>query len=251
MGALKDTALVRMYQSYTERNVDINKRNDSLRMTNLKAMHSGGITIATGTDAGNIGTHHVSSYYDELAAMRASGLSTWDLLTASTLNGAKVLGKEREFGTLKEGMRADMLLVTKNPIDDFRNWQNIDWVINRGIAVKPDSLVIPTPEELADEQLTAYNAHNLEAFLRPYADTVEIYNLNTHALEAKGKEAMRKMYAFMSTAKSLHCKLLNRIVQGNVVVDHEEITLEGGRKVYGLAIYETKGGKITKVWFPE
>ncbi|RYZ57779.1 MAG: steroid delta-isomerase [Chitinophagaceae bacterium] len=123
-------------------------------------------------------------------------------------------------------------------------------VINKGAVLQPDSLVKPTPEELADQQLLAYNAHNLEAFLEPYADSVEIYDLETNKLQVKGKEAMRKQYGFLNTVKTLYCKLLNRIVQGNIVVDHEEIWLEGGRKIYGLAIYETKGDKIVRVWFP-
>jgi len=37
----------------------------------------------------------LSSYYDELAAMQMSGMSTWSLLQASTINGAKAVGKEK------------------------------------------------------------------------------------------------------------------------------------------------------------
>ncbi len=94
-------------------------------------------------------------------------------------------------------------------------------------------------------------AHNLEAFLAPYAEDIEIYDLSTNKLQVKGKEAMRKQYSFLNTVKTLYCNLLNRMVEGNVVVDHEEIWMDGGRKFYGLAIYEVKDGKIVKVWFPE
>ena len=248
--AAKDTAMVKAYKEYVLRNSAAAKQEDSLRWSNLKRLAASGVTIATGTDAGNIGTQHVSSYYDELAAMQSAGMTTWDLLQASTINGAKAVGKEAEFGAIKKGLRADLLLLTKNPVDDFRNWQSIDWIINKGIALKPDSLLQPTPEELADQQLLAYNAHNLEAFLAPYAEDVEIYDLSTNKLQVKGKEAMRKQYNFLTTAKTLYCNLLNRVVQGNIVVDHEEIW-EGGRKFYGLAIYEIKGDKIVKVWFPQ
>lgn len=65
----------------------------------------------------------------------------------------------------------------------------------------------------------------------------------------KGKEEMRKGYNFLNTAGKLHCNLINRIVQGNVIIDHEEILNERG-KFYGVAIYEIKDGKIAKVWFP-
>ena len=66
----------------------------------------------------------------------------------------------------------------------------------------------------------------------------------------KGKEQMRKGYAFLNTAGKRHCNLINRIVQGNIVIDHEEILSDRG-KFYGVAIYEIKNGKIQKVWFPK
>jgi imidazolonepropionase-like amidohydrolase len=49
-------------------------------MRNLKRVHDAGIRIAAGTDAGNIGTQHASSLYDEAMQMVASGLSTRDVL---------------------------------------------------------------------------------------------------------------------------------------------------------------------------
>ena len=249
--SVKDTALVKRYRNYVLRNTGAAKKEDSIRWTNLKKLVEAGVTIATGTDAGNIGTQHVSSYYDELAAMQGSGMDTWSLLEASTINGAKAVGREKEFGAVKKGMRADLLLLTKNPTEDFRAWQSIDWVINKGVAMKPDSVLQPSPAELADQQLLAYNAHNLEAFLAPYAEDIEIYDLSSNKLQTKGKDAMRKRYSFLNTVKTLYCNLLNRVVEGNVVVDHEEIWMDGGRKIYGLAIYEVKDGKIVKVWFPK
>jgi hypothetical protein len=208
------------------------------------------VLIATGTDAGNIGTQHVSSYYDELRAMQQSGMDMWQLLQASTINGAKAVGKEAEFGSIKKGKRGDLILLTKNPLDSLSAWQSLDWVVQRGVAIRPDSFHKSSPVELADEQLLAYNAHNLEAFLKPYADDVEIYDLTTGKLQVKGKEQMRKRYSFLNNIAVLHCKLLNRIVQGNIVIDHEEIWRDKGQRVYGVAIYETEGNKIKKVWFP-
>jgi imidazolonepropionase-like amidohydrolase len=248
--SVKDTALVKTYKTYAARNTATLKKEDSIRWSNLKLLADAGVTIATGTDAGNIGTQHVSSYFDELAAMQKSGMNIWSLLQASTINGAKAVGKEKEFGAVKKGLRADLLLLDRNPVEDIRNWQRINLVINKGVAIKPDSVLKPSPEELADQQLVAYNAHNLEAFLAPYAEDIEIYDLSTNKLQAKGKEAMRKRYNFLTTVKTLYCNLVNRIVEGNFVIDHEEIWGEGGRKFYGVAIYEVKGNKIVKVWFP-
>lgn len=249
MRALKDTTLANRYKKAILNNVPVLKREDSIRYTNLKKMADAGVIIATGTDAGNIGTQHVSSYYDELRAMQDAGMNVWSLLQASTINGAKALGKQNEFGAIKKGMQGDVLLLTKNPVESIENWQSIDLVIKKGISMKPDSVQKLSAVELADQQLAAYNAHNLEAFLAPYAEEIEIYNLNTGKLGLKGKDAMRKQYSFLNTAGIRHCNLLNRIVNGNMVIDHEEIITDKG-KFYGVAIYEMKDGKIVKVWFP-
>lgn len=249
--AVADTALTKAYKAYFVRNAENAKKEDAIRSANLKKLADGGVIIATGTDAGNIGTQHISSYYDELRAMQSSGMDNWQLLQASTINGAKAMGQEAAFGSIKKSKRADLLLLTKNPVDDLANWQSIEMVINKGAAMKPDSLRRQTPVELADQQLLAYNAHNLEAFLAPYAEDVEVYDFTTGKLQIKGKEQMRKAYAFLNTTPNLYCKLLNRIVQGNLVIDHEEVWGFGPKPFYGVAIYETKNGKIQKVWFPQ
>ena len=44
----------------------------------------------------------------------------WQLLQASTINGARAVGKEAEFGSVAKGKRADLLLLTKNPLDNLQ-----------------------------------------------------------------------------------------------------------------------------------
>ena len=97
--------------------------------------------MATATDAGNIGSPHVSSYFRELSSMRAGGLDMWQLLQSSTINGARAVGKEKEFGSITKGKRADLVLLSRNPIDNLDNWQHVDWVILRGVARKPADLL--------------------------------------------------------------------------------------------------------------
>lgn len=249
MSFLKDTVLVNRYKTAISRSVAASKTEDSIRYTNLKKLYDAGVLIATGTDAGNIGTQHVSSYYDELRAMQNAGMNIWSLLQSSTINGAKAVGKQNEFGAVKKGLRADLILLSKNPTETIDNWKSIEWVINKGIALKPESVVKCSPVELADQQLMAYNAHNLEGFVAPYADSVVIYDMSSNKIQVKGKEDMRKRYSFLNTVDVLHCNLINRIVDGNFVIDHEEIISKNG-KFYGIAIYEAKDGKIVRVWFP-
>lgn len=249
MAFLSDTVLVNRYKTGVRNASAFMQKDDSIRSVNLKKMFDAGVTIATGTDAGNLGTQHVSSYFDELRAMQKAGMDIWSLLQASTINGAKAIGMQNQFGAIKKGMRADLLLLAKNPADNLDNLKSIEWIINKGQAFKPDSVTKFSPAELADQQLAAYNAHNLDAFVAPYADSVQIFDLSTNKLQIKGKDEMRKQYGFLNSVDVLHCNLLNRIVDGNFVIDHEEIISKNG-KFYGVAIYEVKNGKIVRVWFP-
>ena len=137
------------------------------------------------------------------------------------MNGAKVLGKENEFGTVTTGKKANLILLDANPIDNIENLTKINRVINKGVVFNPADLLKITPADLAQRQLNAYNLRNIEAFLEPYADDVEVYNY-PNTLLFKGKETMRTGYTQMfENTHNLHCELVGRISQGNVVMDKE------------------------------
>ena len=226
------------------------KTGDSIMIVNLRKLVSGGVIIATGTDAGNTGTQHASSYFIELDAMQKAGMNTWQLLESSTINGAKAMGQEKEWGSIAKNKAANLLLFWANPLDSLANWRKISQVIVKGVAHLPETLVNPSPEYLVQQQLNAYNAHNLEAFLEPYAEDVELYEF-PGKLIMKGKEAMQKDYVFITKVPKLYCKVQERIVQGNMVIDHEEVSGFGPKPLYAVAIYVIEFGKITKVYFKQ
>ena len=247
---LSDTVLVNKYKMHMNSEKEIAKTTkvNAISSENLKKMSDAGVLIATGTDAGNIGTLHASSYLNELIAMRKSGMSNWKIIQASTINGAKILNKENEFGTISVGKKANLILLNANPIDDIVNISRIDCVINKGVVFKPETLIEETPVALVQRQLNAYNLRNIEAFLEPYAEDVEIYNYPDKLIE-KGKALMRKNYAAMfDKVPNLHCELLGRIVQGNIVIDKERVQF-GKEIVEAVAMYHIENNKIKKVYF--
>lgn len=223
---------------------------DTIAQLNLKKLLQAGVPIATGTDAGNIGTQHVSSYAHELKAMQDAGFSIWNLLESSTLQVAKAMGQEQTLGSIQVGKQADLLLLTQDPSADFRHWFKPERVMVKGQWYQADTLVKKSPAWLAQQQLNAYNAHDVEAFLEPYADSVQIYDTKGNRM-INGKEEMRKQYQFIKQVPGLYCKLLNRIVSGNTVVDHEEISMNArpNKPQYGVAMYTIRDGKIVTVVF--
>jgi len=247
---LKDTLRINRYKNMAnseERIAALNKA-DSISYMNLKLLSDAGVNIATGTDAGNIGTLHASSYLAELKAMSESGMSNWQIIRASTINGAKVLDKEHEFGTVAVGKKANLILLDANPIDTIENVTKLNLVINNGKTFNPNELIKDSPEDLAQRQLNAYNLRNIDAFLEPYDDDVEVYSY-PDTLLFKGKETMRTGYSKMfDNTPNLHCELVGRISQGNVVMDKERVQM-GDNIVEAIAIYHIENNKIKKVYF--
>lgn len=222
---------------------------DRNRRENLRRLAAAGVLIATGTDAGNIGTAHASSYLEELVRMEEAGMSAWEIVRASTLNGARVLGKEREFGSIAAGKRADLVVLDRDPVADVRNLQAVHAVVNRGNWLEPQALIDSSPAALVQRQLNAYNHRNVEAFLEPYSDDVEIYDFPNEPRLA-GKAAMRERYeSLFKKYPELHCELVNRIVLGDTVIDHERLHGVRDAPVEAVAIYTIKDRRISRVTF--
>jgi imidazolonepropionase-like amidohydrolase len=247
---LPDTGLVNSYKTYANEPGRMAEKAQhwEIMMTNLKKLTEAGVLIATGTDAGNIGTMHASSYLTELKAMQKAGMSNWQILEASTLNGAIVLGREKEFGTIAKGKLANLVLLEADPIESIDNLTHIRFVMNKGIVIDPDTLLLETPEALVQRQLNAYNFRNMEAFLETYAEDVEVYDY-PDKLISTGKAEIRNAYApLFDFASNLHAEILERKVDGNIISDKEKITI-GENTIVITTIYHVEGGLIKKVIF--
>ena len=108
--------------------------------------------------------------------------------------------------------------------------------------------VVSEAERVVQQQLDAYNARDIDAFMDTYSDEIALYNFPDQ-LMGQGKGPMRTQYAgFFESAPDLHCEIQDRIVIGNRVIDHELVTANG-QQFTAVAIYEVENGKIAKVTF--
>lgn len=108
-----------------------------------------------------------------------------------------------------------------------------------------------TPAEAAEEQLVAYNAHDVERFVAAYATDVEAFDLPATVPYLEGRAALRARYAaYFAREPRVRCEVLSRRVQGRFVFDHERLTgYADGRTGSCMAVYEVLDGLIRRVWF--
>jgi hypothetical protein len=109
---------------------------------------------------------------------------------------------------------------------------------------------IDTPEQVVQKQLDAYNQRDISMFMDTMSQNVKLYNFADGQILAEGFDAVKSTYALLfAKSPELNSKLINRIVLGNQVIDHESITGRmGSSEVIELAvIYEVKDQKIIKI----
>ncbi|WCO00670.1 nuclear transport factor 2 family protein [Psychroserpens ponticola] len=103
-------------------------------------------------------------------------------------------------------------------------------------------------EAIVQRNLDAYNARDIDAFMKDYAADVKLYAY-PNTLQTDGKEAMRKSYKdWFDNVKDLRAFVKKRIVIGNKVIDEEQVTANGKIR-NAVAIYEIENGKIVTVTF--
>lgn len=97
-------------------------------------LHAAGVTIMAGSDAGasNSYVYPGASLHAELRELVGAGLSPADALRAATIHSARFMGRGEEYGSVAAGRRADLVLLTANPLDDIANTRAIDAVIFGG-----------------------------------------------------------------------------------------------------------------------
>lgn len=116
------------------------------------------------------------------------------------------------------------------------------------IRPQHDNDIEKSSEKIIDKQLDAYNARDIDAFVATYTKDIKVYNFPYKFLY-EGHEKIKEGYInFFKNTSDLNCKIKNRIVMGNVVIDEEFLTINT-QHYSAVAIYEVTNDKIAKVVF--
>src|SRR5438477_2730001 len=122
------------------------KKTYEVALPNLKKLEDAGVTIAAGTDAGNIGTIHGPALFREFQLMKEAGLTPMQILQCATANAAKLFGGETRahIGSISDGNFADLVILRSDPLRDIKNTSDIDSVMKNGVLYPAQELLTGT-----------------------------------------------------------------------------------------------------------
>ncbi len=101
-------------------------------MDMINQMNTAGIRIGAGTDTPLGVAIPGYSLHNELDVLVKAGLTPMEAIRSATITPAEFLSMDDEIGTISSGKRADLVLLTANPLNDIRNTRMIELVVSKG-----------------------------------------------------------------------------------------------------------------------
>ena len=92
-------------------------------------------------------------YHWEMWMIASGGMTPMEVLRCATVNGAKIIGRPDDLGSIQPGKLADLVIMDKNPLDDIHNTNTIHWVMKNGELFEGDTLNQVWPEQKKFEPL--------------------------------------------------------------------------------------------------
>jgi imidazolonepropionase-like amidohydrolase len=97
-----------------------------------------------GSDNGSPLTFHRDALWREAKVFVDHGMPAARVIMALTLVNARILGKERELGTIEPGKLADITVIRGNPLFDIVALSNVDVVIKDGVPYREAARIGPS-----------------------------------------------------------------------------------------------------------
>jgi imidazolonepropionase-like amidohydrolase len=93
------------------------------------ALHKAGIPIVAGTDQ----TVPGYSLHREIELYVQAGFTPMEAIQAATIVPARVMGIDKEVGTIEAGKRGDLIVINGDPLQDIHNTRNVEFVVTNGV----------------------------------------------------------------------------------------------------------------------
>ncbi|MHC4166871.1 MAG: amidohydrolase family protein [Planctomycetota bacterium] len=193
----------------------------------VKALHDAGAGILLGADAGTRYVVPGFSIHEELQNFVDVGLSPYEAIRTGTHDAAECLGQLDEFGVVRTGLRADLILVKGNPLEDVSHIKNKVGVMVRGHWL---------PEQELQRMLD-----RVEAF---YSRSPENRFANVPITKTRGEKIFSGMYEFVgSYATGAERITVTKVPDGKNIVYAQLVLDPPFRFFVSMELIFDEGGK--------
>src|SRR5580658_8274657 len=110
-------------------NADIDEKVFAKELAGIGALHKAGVPIVAGTDQ----TVPGHSLHREIELYVQAGFTPMEAIQAATIVPARVMGLDKEVGTVEAGKRADVIILDGNPLESIHNIRKVEFVITNGV----------------------------------------------------------------------------------------------------------------------
>ncbi len=120
---------------YTETNdfsVEQWEKFNEIRKELMFKLQENGYGMLLGSDAPQLFNVPGFSIHHEIEGMEKAGLTPLEIIQSGTINPAIYFGNENNYGEVKEGLSADLILLNSNPLNNLKALQDISGVMVRG-----------------------------------------------------------------------------------------------------------------------
>lgn len=108
---------------------------EKMLLNEIKRLHEAGIIILAGTDPPNANINMGTDLYKEMKSLSQAGLSPIEVLKSATSYPAEMFNL-KEIGYIKPGYKADMILLSANPLESISNIDQILTIWKEGVAIE-------------------------------------------------------------------------------------------------------------------
>ncbi len=119
--------------------LDKERKTGGLQRENFSKALKAGVNMVMGTDAG---VYPHGDNLKQLSRMVEFGMTPAQALQTASINGARLLGQERNIGQIVAGAYADIIAVKGNPLNNIGILESVDFVMKGGQALLTNKKII-------------------------------------------------------------------------------------------------------------
>lgn len=120
-------------------NIAYSKERLPILRANLRKVHAAGIPVVLGSDSSGAFVGLASQI--ELVLQVEAGLTPEQAIQTATINAARMIGREKDLGSVEKGKLADLLILDADPLVDISNIRTIHRIIKGGVVFEPAELL--------------------------------------------------------------------------------------------------------------